>query len=523
MYLRACVALQASGYTLVRACVVLPLVMALGAGCASLPTDYPRTESTALEDYHSTSMGQRWLAAEAQHPGESGFGILRYGRNAFAVRIGMIDLAEKTLDLQVYIWEPDDTGRILAERLIRAADRGVRIRLLVDDMGVGASDDSIAAMDAHPNIELRLFNPFANRGSSMFEFIFDLDRVNHRMHNKTMVVDNSLAVIGGRNIGNHYFGVDPQTNFRDLDIMAVGPVVRDISNVFDYFWRGDWAVPISVLVDRSYTQADLQEARVRLRKNVVAGNYPYSVDDEVDAVLAYVNERADAVVWAPGRIVWDNPAAAQSSGAEAGELIAALRRKLDTLQSSLIIESAYFVVGDRGVASLEKLVKRGVSVRVLTNSLVSNDVLAAHAGHANYREDLLRGGIELYELRADSGVVRKGWKGESRAGLHTKAMAFDGESLFIGSFNLDPRSANINTEAGLYVESPELTAQLLAYMAEGVLPENSYQLVLDEDGDLQWITQIDGGEVRFDTDPLSSFGQRIMSSFIGILPVESQL
>lgn len=501
---------------------VLPLLLALGAGCASLPTDYPRSESAALEDYQSTSMGRRWAAAEAEHPGESGFAILRYGRNAFTARVEMIDLAEKTLDLQVYIWERDNTGKILAQHLIRAADRGVRVRLLIDDMGAAASDDAIAAMDAHPNIELRLFNPFANRGNSMVDFVVDLDRVNHRMHNKTMITDNSLAVIGGRNIGDHYFGVDQQTNFRDLDIMAAGPIVRDISNVFDYFWRGEWAVPIAVLVDRPYTQADLQKASVALRQAIEEGQYPYSIDDEVAKLYTRMDQRAEILIWAPGWMVWDNPATAQSDEG-GGEIVAGIRRTLDTIQSSLTMESAYFVVGERGVASLKKLVDRGVSVRVLTNSLVSNDVLAAHAGHANYREDLLEGGLEIYELRADSGIVRKNWKGESRAALHTKAMAFDEEALFIGSFNLDPRSANINTEAGLYVESRELTTQLLAYMAEGVLPENSYHVVLDEEGNLQWITEIDGVHVRYDKDPLSSFGQRIMSGFIGILPVESQL
>ena len=199
------------------------------------------------------------------------------------------------------------------------------------------------------------------------------------------------------------------------------------------------------------------------------------------------------------------------------------RRKFDTVQESLIIESAYFVIGDRGVAGAKGLVDKGVRVRVLTNSLVSNDVLAAHAGHAKYRKQLLEAGVEVYELRADSGVIQKNWSGDSKAGLHTKALVFDNESLFIGSYNLDPRSANINTEAGLYVESPELAAQLLAYMDGGVMPENSYRLMLDEDGDLVWVTEDDGVETRFDKDPMSTFGQRFMSGFIGILPIESQL
>ena len=228
-------------YQSVNHLINIPILMLilLATGCSSLPGDYPRTESTAFQDYKSTVSGQRYAALEAQHPGESGFAIIRFGRNAFSTRIAMTDLAEKTLDLQYYIWESDKTGRILAERLVRAADRGVRVRLLVDDMGVGADDGGIATMDAHPNIEIRIFNPFANRKVHLFDFITDLDRVNHRMHNKVMVMDNNFVVVGGRNIGDHYFSVDPEGNFRDLDIAAIGPVVRDISFVFDHFWNGN--------------------------------------------------------------------------------------------------------------------------------------------------------------------------------------------------------------------------------------------------------------------------------------------
>ena len=497
-------------------------LLLLAAGCASVPTEYPRTQSTALEDYQSTTAGKRWGKIEVQHPGKSGFAMLRYGRNAFTLRVAAADLAEKTLDLQVYIWESDETGAILAERLIRAADRGVRVRLLLDDMGVAATDQGVASMDAHPNIEIRIFNPFAHRKYSMIDFATDLNRVNHRMHNKSMVMDNSFAVIGGRNIGDHYFGVNTDTNFRDLDIMTVGPVVRDISRVFDHFWQGEWAVPIAALVDRPYTMTDLNTARTNLVEKIASGNYPYDVDSDIEAMHAEFVTVHDKVIWAPGAIVWDDPEDIYTKEA-AGKLILALRRKFETIENSYTVESAYFVVGDRGVANVKSMVDRGVEIRILTNSLASNDVLAAHAGHANYRKELLEAGAELYELRPDGGVIKKSWKGESKAGLHTKAMVFDDESLFIGSFNLDPRSANINTEAGLYVESRELSAQLLEYMQEGILPINSYRLQLDDDGDLVWITEEDGVEVRYYKDPKSTFGQRFKSRFIGILPIESQL
>ena len=502
--------------------VALTVLILLVCGCASLPTDYPRIDSTAFQEHEATVIGKEFAEDAAQHPGESGFTIIRYGNKAFSSRIAMTRLAEKTLDGQYYIWEPDETGRILAEALVRAADRGVRVRLLIDDMTIAGRDAAVASLNAHPNIEIRIFNPFANRSNSMFDFITDFGRVNHRMHNKILVMDNSFAIVGGRNIGDHYFAVNPETNFRDLDIAAAGPVVREISNVFDRFWNGGWAVPIDALVDRPYTDEDLQQTVTNLRNRIAEGDYPYSVDDDV----AVINENLSAIrknlIWAPGRIVWDDPSSIEAEG-EAGVMVEALFKKLQSLQHELTIESAYFVVGDRGVEAVQQLIDRGVKVRILTNSLASNDVVAAHAGHAEYREQLLAAGAEIYEIRPDSGVIRKNWSGDSNAGLHTKALVFDLESVFIGSFNLDPRSANINTEAGLYVTSPELAAKVLAYMDEGVRPENSYQVLLDEDGDLYWVTEDEGVEVRYDKEPETTFGQRFMSGFIEMLPVQSQL
>ncbi len=501
---------------------LLSILLLFVTGCASIPTDYPRTASTAFQEHEGTVIGKQFAEDAAQHPGASGFDIIRYGKNAFSIRIAMTRLAEKTLDLQYYIWEPDESGLILAEHLVRAADRGVRVRLLVDDMGVAGRDAAIASLNAHPNIEIRIFNPFANRDNSMLDFMTDFERVNHRMHNKIVVMDNSFAIVGGRNIGDHYFSVDPETNFRDLDMAAGGPIVRDISSVFDRFWNGDWAVPIEVLVDRPYTDKDLQQSVANLRNMIAEGNYPYSVDVAVTAVTEKLTTIRKNLIWAPGRVVWDDPSSIETKS-EAGGMAGALFKKIQSMQQELTIESAYLVVGDRGVEAVKELVDRGVRVRILTNSLATNDVLAAHAGHAAYRKQLIEAGAEIYEIRPDSGVIRKNWRGESNAGLHTKALVFDRESVFIGSFNLDPRSANINTEAGLFVESPELSERVLAHLDEGVKPENSYQVLLNEDGDLYWLAEDEGVEVVYDKEPESSFGQRFMSGFIQMLPIQSQL
>ena len=368
--------------------IAVLLMVAMIVGCTSVPKDYPRTTSTAYQEYLDTSIGQLFEEAAEQHPSESGFAIIRYGRQAFTARVMMTELAEKSLDMQYYVWEADATGRILAERLLRAADRGVRVRILVDDISLAGRDARVAALDGHPNIEIHIFNPFANRSARIFDFIGDLDRVNHRMHNKIMVIDNALAIVGGRNIGDHYFGVNTQANFRDLDIAAVGPVVRDISDVFDHFWNGDWAVPISALVDEPASMADLQRVASKAREQIAEDNYPYPLDQDIDDLKSELVSIRDKFIWAPGEIVWDDPAAIEE-GIKEGNIARSILKKLETVQNVVLIESAYFVVIDRGVEIVKQFRDSGVRIRVLTNSLASNDVLAAHAGYAKRRAKLV--------------------------------------------------------------------------------------------------------------------------------------
>lgn len=276
-------------------------------------------------------------------------------------------------------------------------------------------------------------------------------------------------------------------------------------------------------MDRAYTQSDLESARKYLREQIVSGNYPYPLDEDVSKLRSRLLAIRDNFIWAPGKIVWNDPAEIDQ-GFHQGAMIKALYSKMQNLNKELLIESAYFVPRDQGIAELKKLHERGVNIRVLTNSLASNDVVAAHAGHAKYREQLVVNGAQLYEIRPDAGLVKKKLvSGTSKAALHTKALVFDRESVFIGSFNLDPRSASINTEAGLYVGSSELAKRAIAYMDEGVQPLNSYRVVLDENGRLVWITEEEGREVRYKKDPETGVWTRFMSGFIQILPVEKQL
>jgi putative cardiolipin synthase len=297
--------------------------------------------------------------------------------------------------------------------------------------------------------------------------------------------------------------------------------------VFDHFWNGDWAVPISALVDRTYTEADLQETVTYLREQIAALNYPHPLGQDVDTLVSELTAIRDQFIWAPGRIVWDDPQSI-TEGIAQGAMAQALFRKVDTLQTELLMESAYFVMPELGMDKVVELVGRNVRVRVLTNSLASNDVIAAHAGHAKRRKQLVESGVELYELRPDAGAVRQHTsahpdKKSVGSSLHTKAVVFDRESVFIGSFNLDPRSGSINTEAGLYVESPALAEQVIAFMDEGVSPENSFRVQLDDSGELVWVTEVDGIEVRFEHDPHSSLWERLVAGLIALLPVEHQL
>ena len=505
-----------------RRCALLAAAVLLIASCATVPKDYPRAESTAFQLHESTSIGKDLAELAAQHPGESGVAIIRRGRPAFTARVVLADLAEKTLDVQYFIWEPDATGRILADRLMRAADRGVRVRVLIDDVNLKDRDAGIAALDAHPNVEIRLFNPFAHRGSHLLGFLTDFDRVNHRMHNKLMVMDNALAIVGGRNMSDPYFEVDPRANFRDLDIAAAGPVVRDLSNVFDRFWNGEWSVPIAALVDRPYGEDDLRAHLQRSRELMVKGNYPHPLAQDVAALKSELSTLLRGFVWAPAHVVYDDPASIRDPSRRVMHTL--LFQRFERLQTELLIESAYFIPLDRGVAKLKELVDRGVRVRVLTNSLASNDVIAAFAGYSKRRKALVRGGIELYELRPEPGPVRKRLFGfGGKAGLHTKAIVFDAKDVFIGSFNLDARSSAINTEAGLYVESPVLAAQVIEFMNEGVDPDISFRLELDKEGKLHWIADDEGTALRYDKDPEATFMQRFGTGLIRLLPVDTQL
>lgn len=493
--------------------------------CTSLPPNHDRVVSVAWHQPEKTRLGQLIAVQARQHPQQSGFGLVASGKAAFNDRIAMTELAEKTLDLQYYIWEEDSTGLLLAEYLLKAADRGVRIRILLDDNNMAKRDHSIALLDAHPNLEIRMANPFVNRRHHLLSFITDFGRLNHRMHNKSMIVDSAMGLVGGRNIGDDYFEVDEKANFRDMDLLAAGPIVQELNRSFDYLWNGAWSYPISRLVKTPLTKADLAQARLKIKTYLEQHPYPHPLDNEVAQLTRRIKHALNNLVWAKGQVIDNDPVSLVKQGR--GEISHALTNKLQTIDQELLIESAYFVGTKAGIEAARKLVRKGVRIRVLTNSLASNDVLAAHAGYTKWRDDLLKAGVEIYELRPDS----KGQllnkllnQGNSTASLHTKAFVFDKKSVFVGSFNLDPRSENINTEIGIYVESPELARRLITFMDEGVSPRVAWKLALNDQQQLRWLeTNTQGLQYEHDQEPMTSFWQRLFSGIISVLPIESQL
>jgi putative cardiolipin synthase len=505
-----------------RAAGVL-LALAVATGCAAYNTKYPRSPSTTIPEDHTTTLARLFEPTVAKHRGESGVEYMRFGRVALEARLALCDLAQRSLDLQYYIWDADVSGRLLADRIIRAADRGVRVRVLLDDHGVTDRDTAIAQLSAHPNIEVRAFNPFRSRSHPMSDFLTDPSRANRRSHNKVLIADNAIVIVGGRNIADHYFGVHGESNFRDLDTVAVGPVVRDASAVYDDFWNSAFAVPYEAFVDTPPTPAESDAGIARMRAQMASEELPYPLHEEVDALAANMKAVRDRLTWAPVRVLYDPPEKAEARASH--NIFSVLDALVSNARTEVLIENAYFVPRDHGVELTAALHARGVRVRVLTNSLASNDLVSVHSGYQKYRDDLLENGVEMYELRPDSSMEQLRWSvvsAKSRAGLHAKAMVVDRRYVVVGSYNLDPRSADINTELALLIDSAAFAEKIAEFFDDGIRPENSYRVTL-EHGRLRWTTT-DGGTVRvYTTEPETSWWRRFTADALGILPIHSML
>jgi cardiolipin synthase C len=510
--------------------LVALLAVGLLSSCAGRRTaahfSYPKTPTTALEASPDTYLGQLVAPLSAAHPGQSGFYVLADGIEALAARLQLAQKAERSIDLQYYLLHADPTGYVFVDQLLKAADRGVRVRMLLDDITTKGHDIGIAALDSHPHIEVRIFNPFSRRSGRGLDFVTDLKRVNHRMHNKSMTFDNTATIVGGRNIGDEYFDARPDMNYNDLDLLAFGPVAQDVSSAFDLYWNSAASIPVLALVAAPEGSQKLELLRHQLAAQVEAAKQtPYRAAFE-SAYRELVAHHADSLTWEAWTLVVDPPDKVQETfdPQHTAPLTAQLRPVADAAQTELVVVSPYFVPGKRGVEWFRGLRERGMQVVIITNSLSSTDVSPVHAGYSRYRKDLLKAGVELWELRADPERLsrRRRGLGQSNSSLHTKAFIVDRRHFFVGSFNFDPRSVDLNTEMGIVLDSPTLAVPALDILFQA-LPTNAYQLRLDADEQIEWVALENGTEVVYHTEPETGFWRRFSVGFMRLLPIEGYL
>ena len=489
-------------------------------GCGRLPDLGNRTPSTAFHDTAGTRVGQAVARRFEMPSGKSGVLALANGLDAFAARALLIEAADRSIDAQYYIWQDDLSGVLLFEALQRAADRGVRVRLLLDDNPTFGMDERLAALDAHPNIEVRLFNPFKFRFWRVFEYIGDFRRINRRMHNKSFTVDNQVTVIGGRNVGDEYFAAADEGTMFDLDALAIGDAVQQVSDDFDRYWASDSSYPASLLLPKPTATAiaALRASAVRLEGGRAAVAYRKALAERPQVRSLMRGELP--LDWATTHLVSDDPA--KALGRKTSKSPWTQIQKMLGPQKELGLVSPYVVPHVEGASFLLDTASQGIQVSILTNSLEATDVAAVHAGYAKWRKKLLEGGVTLFELKRASSPPRTsdaGPLGSSASSLHAKTFTADRSRVFIGSFNFDPRSARLNTENGFIIESPAM-AQTISDAFSSQIPERSYEVKLSATGDLEWIERRGGEEVVHTEEPGVSKWRTIAVSVLSVLPID---
>jgi len=488
--------------------------MLLLASCASVEPQRERPVDPALAPAPMAA----WSGL-ADSAGHDRLVPMNVGSHALQWRLRALRSATTSIDLQTFIWKDDSVGLALVREVVAAAERGVRVRVLLDDSFLAHADPSLKALSNHPRISYRIYNPAAQRSGNTvireLENLNDFARINHRMHNKLLVVDGRVAIIGGRNQANEYFGYESSHNFRDFELVVSGPFLTQLSAVFDLYWNDPWSIPIEDLVPAG-DEPDFASLQAWLRESARAHsdvNDPTAQDWSGLFADAY---RADL------QLLVDTPADATPALDTPVQLAEALVRRIDAVERDLVLVSAYFIPTEALTAAIERATARGVRVRILTNSLGSNNHVSAHAAYAAHRPALLGAGAELYELRADA-ASREFYLDPSVAqslfGLHEKGALFDDCCLFVGSANMDPRSLRLNTEVGLLIDSPGLNAKVRALLARDLLPQNAWRVELDARGDVEWLGE-NGAQSH---TPPASFFLRAESWFFGLLPIEGQM
>ena len=439
--------------------------------------------------------------------------IIDQANQAYTLRASLIDHASVSIDAQYYIWHNDTTGKQLLQKLHQAAERGVRVRLLLDDNNTNGTDNILTALNAHPNIQIRLFNPFLIRKWRALGYLADFPRVNRRMHNKTLTADNRASIIGGRNIGDEYLTDSAQkTTFADMDVLVSGSIVTRISQEFDRYWRSDSAYPLETIIKP--TARRIAKGNAQLNAN---GSAPAPEPPPQGSLKYYPSQI---------QLVSDDPAKALDRKVRVN-VWNEIQKALGTPQRELYLVSPYFVPTRTGADIMQTITQSGIHTTILTNSLAATDVAPVHSGYMRYRKPLLRAGVELYELKAESNDKKRklkdrGLTGNSGTSLHAKTFIVDQQRVFVGSFNLDPRSARLNTEMGVVIQSPEL-AQTLQQQLHQQAQHEAYRVTLSDKGKVQWHDPDHPEQPPATTEPQASLFKRALSKFLSWLPIERLL
>ncbi|WP_375687077.1 phospholipase D family protein [Pseudooceanicola sp. LIPI14-2-Ac024] len=488
-----------------------------------LPDATDVAESSYVQSSEATMMGQAKARGEAEHPGLSGVRPLADGPEALAARVLLARNAEESIDAQYYIWQEDTTSWLLLDELRQAAERGVRVRLLLDDNGIPGLDEELAALNAMENFEVRLYNPFTLRNPKLLSYVFDFSRLNHRMHNKAMIADGAVSIIGGRNIGDIYFEFGDGAHYFDFDTVAIGPATDAVSANFDDYWNSASAYPAELILDEPTPEGlESVKAEGQAARETVDGSAYLKLVQNSDMMAELGTP--DFFEWTNVELITDDPVKTLRE-AEGDELmINKLARILADADTSVDLVSAYFIPADKGTELLSSLAERGVNTRVLTNSLESNDVSSVHSAYMKYRPKLVENGVIVLELTAEAAGAHTDKLPTvlgSTSSLHAKSFAIDGDEVFIGSFNFDPRSAQLNTEMGLLIESPTIAAGISSALED---PSRFYRVRDIDIGQIDWEhVNREGAEKLFVTEPNVPWTKRAIVTFMSWLPIEWML
>ncbi|MCA0928821.1 phospholipase D family protein [Ruegeria profundi] len=488
-----------------------------------LPDQVDRIDSARIPATAETKLGAATLSAMASHPGKSGTSSLADGREAYAARVLLARAAEQSIDLQYYIWQTDTTGWILLDEVRKAAERGVRVRLLLDDNGIPGLDEELSALNALPNVEIRLFNPFTLRSPKLLSYLFDFPRLNRRMHNKSMTVDGAATVLGGRNIGNIYFDYGSGVHYFDADVLAIGPVVEDVSEDFDRYWASASAYPAELILENAPDGfASLTNNTEEAWASAFASEYIEVIKNT--PLVQKIESGTLELEWGKVEFFSDDPAKGLGK-ADQDDLLLARVIEIAQPQKSFDLVSAYFIPGELGTDILTEFSTDGIKTRTVTNALSATDVPPVHSAYMKYRLALVEAGVEVLELRQQAERPKERNLSSmivgSASSLHAKTFAVDGEKIFVGSFNFDPRSAQLNTEMGVLIPSARMAQGLAAVLDEA---SQFYRVQRSEGGDLVWTeTAVDGREIILTEEPETGVVQRWIVWFISWLPVEWML